>query len=221
MKLIDALQNPALYDHPIDKFEVIETHISQVLLTGQFVYKIKKPVNFGFLDFSTLDKRKHFCEEELRLNRRLAPQLYLDVVTIHGTFDNPNLGSEGPVIEYAVKMQQFPQSAQLDRVLEKNQLHTQHIDKLAHTVAEFHLSINSIPADSPFGDVAHVTEPVLENFQQIRSCITDPTAIKIIEVLEDWSNQQLERLNNDFIKRKSQGFVRLVMAICIYAISHL
>jgi aminoglycoside phosphotransferase family enzyme len=75
VSLIHALQNPALFDHPVLQFEVIETHISWVLLTGPYAYKIKKPVNFGFLDFSTLAKRKHFCEEELRLNRRLAPTL--------------------------------------------------------------------------------------------------------------------------------------------------
>ena len=83
--LIQALQNPALYDHPVQDFRVIETHISHVLLTGDYAYKIKKPVDFGFLDFSSLARRKHFCEEELRLNRRLADNLYLDVVAITGT----------------------------------------------------------------------------------------------------------------------------------------
>ena len=73
--LIEALQNPAIYDHPVQGFRVVETHISWVLLTGHYAYKIKKPVNLGFLDFSTLDKRRHYCEEELRLNRRLCPDL--------------------------------------------------------------------------------------------------------------------------------------------------
>ena len=93
--LIKALQDPALFDHPIYRFEVIETHISWVLLTGDYAYKIKKPVDFGFLDFSSLEKRHHFCQEELRLNRRLAPQLYLEVVAIGGTPDRPVLVGAG------------------------------------------------------------------------------------------------------------------------------
>ena len=75
--LITALLNPALYDHPVLNIQLIETHISWVILTGPYAYKIKKPVNLGFLDFSTLEKRKYYCEEELRLNRRLAPEIYL------------------------------------------------------------------------------------------------------------------------------------------------
>ena len=83
--LIAALQNPALYPHPVERFELIETHISWVLLTGPFAYKIKKPVNFGFLDFTTLDARKHFCNEELHLNQRLTQGLYLQVLPITGS----------------------------------------------------------------------------------------------------------------------------------------
>ena len=93
--LIKALQNPELYDHPVKDFRVIETHISQVLLTGDFAYKIKKPMDFGFLDFSTLERRKRFCEEELRLNSRLAAELYLEVVPITGTPEQPRLGGDG------------------------------------------------------------------------------------------------------------------------------
>jgi len=208
VKLIDSLQNPALYDHPVVQFEVIETHISWVLLTGPYAYKIKKPVNFGFLDFSSLEKRKHYCEEELRLNRRLAPQLYLDVVAIHGSEDKPNLHNTGPVIEYTVKMKQFPQSAQLDRLLGNNQLLTEHIDELAHTVAAFHQSIESVPTDSPYGDVEHITEPVLENFSQIRNCINDPAALSSLTEVEDWSKQQLDKLRETLTHRKQQGFIR-------------
>ncbi|RMD68106.1 MAG: hypothetical protein D6819_10170, partial [Gammaproteobacteria bacterium] len=82
MSLIASLQNPALYDHEVQGFEVIETHISWVFLTGPFAYKIKKPLNLGFLDFSTLEKRRLYCHEEVRLNRRLAPDIYLKVVAI-------------------------------------------------------------------------------------------------------------------------------------------
>ena len=109
--VLRGLMRPQSYPHAVGVIERIETHISTVLLTGRYAYKIKKPLSLGFLDFSTLAARRHFCEEELRLNRRLAPDLYLDVVAICGSPDAPYLASrdaEG-AIEYAVKMRQFPQ----------------------------------------------------------------------------------------------------------------
>jgi aminoglycoside phosphotransferase family enzyme len=94
-QLIQSLQNPALFPHKIASFQVIETHISWILLTGSYAYKIKKSLNLGFLDFSSLEKRKHYCHEELRLNSRLAPDIYLDVVAITGTEDQPTLDGSG------------------------------------------------------------------------------------------------------------------------------
>ena len=135
---ISGMLKPEVYDHPVEFLELIETHISWVVLTGKFAYKIKKPVNFGFLDFSTLEKRLVCCEHELRLNRRLAPALYLDVVSITGPYDKPVVSGDGEVIEYAVKMTQFPQSSQLDHMLAAGKLTTLHIDALAHMVANFH-----------------------------------------------------------------------------------
>lgn len=108
--LITALQNPALFPHPVKAFQVIETHISWVLLTGDYAYKIKKPMNFGFLDFTELSQRAHFCAEELRLNQRLTEGLYLEVLPITGSAEAPQLGGEGEPIEYALKMRQFPRA---------------------------------------------------------------------------------------------------------------
>lgn len=206
--LIDALQNPSLFDHPVTQFEMIETHISWVLLTGPYAYKIKKPVNFGFLDFSTLERRKHFCKEELRLNRRLAPQLYLEVVTIHGTEQSPRLTGEDPAIEYAVKMRQFPQQAQLDRLLATDGLSTEQIDRLAQTVAGFHAEIAVVPAESTFGDLSHVTEPVLENFSQIRQCMDHSEINPLLDRIEQWTQGQLLALRDAFTERKLNGFIR-------------
>ena len=98
--LLQNLQQPSLYTHAIDHFTVLQTHISWILLTGQYAYKFKKPVNMGFLDFSTLALRKYFCEEELRLNRRLAPELYLELVCLTGSPEKPTLNGHGPAIEY-------------------------------------------------------------------------------------------------------------------------
>lgn len=208
MSLVKGLQNPALYDHTIDKFEVIETHISWVLLTGEYVYKIKKPVNFGFLDFSTLEKRCFYCEEELRLNRRLAPQLYLDVVPIYGSESHPRLSGQGNAIEYAVKMRQFPQSMQLDRLLEKRGLDISLMDNLAQKVAQFHLSIPSVDKESSYGDIEHIQQPVLENFSHIRACIEDKTITSLLGKLEYWTQQQLQKLSHAISLRKKQGYVR-------------
>ena len=205
--LIDALQNPSLFDHPVTQFDVIETHISWVLLTGPYAYKIKKPVNFGFLDFSTLAQRKHFCEEELR-NRRLAPLLYLDVVTITGTEQTPQLNGEGPAIEYAVKMRQFPQQAQLDRRLAQEGLAPEQIDQLAQTVARFHAKIAPVSSDSPFGDLDHVTAPVLENFTQIRHCLQQEEVDRCIDRIHTWTQAQLTSLRTVFQQRKQDGFIR-------------
>jgi len=208
MSLIEGLQNLALYDHPVDQFEVIETHISWVLLTGEYVYKIKKPVDFGFLDFSTLEKRRFYCEEELRLNRRLAPQLYLDVVTINGNEAEPEINGQGPIIEYAVKMRQFPQSSQLDHMLEQVGLDTAIMDKLADKVAQFHLTNRSVDQDSVYGDIEHIQQPVLENFAQVRSCIHDMALTQRLDKLKQWSQQQLAVLTPIIESRKARGYIR-------------
>jgi uncharacterized protein len=110
-KLVSALRDAAISGVGGTRVDLIETHISYVLLTGQFAYKIKKAVELGFLDFRSLAARRRDCEEELRLNRRLAPKLYLDVVGITGSVEAPVLGGTGPVIEYAVKMREFSQEA--------------------------------------------------------------------------------------------------------------
>ncbi|SFP95843.1 hypothetical protein SAMN05216419_103824 [Nitrosomonas cryotolerans] len=208
MSLIEALQNPILFHHPVTKFKVIETHISWVLLTGQYAYKIKKPVNFGFLDFSSLKKRHFYCKEEVRLNQRLAPRLYLEVVAIYGSAEQPNLDGQGSAIEYAVKMLQFPQSVQLDRFLAKQTLPHHIINKLAKIVADFHLSIESAPDNSELGSLEHIQQLVIENFQHIHLCSHAVTASSILMKLEQWSRQQLDELTEIFQQRRSQGFIR-------------
>lgn len=205
---IASLLKPDIYDHPVESVELVETHISWVLLTGQFAYKIKKPVNFGFLDFSTLEKRKFYCGEELRLNRRLAPDLYLDVVSIYGSEENPVLKGQGPAIEYAVKMKQFPQSSQLDRMLKAEGLDKSIIDKLARKVAQFHLSNNPAGESSHYGDLEHIQQPILENFQHIRNNINDRNINPLLVKLENWSKKQLEALAPILQQRKEQGAVR-------------
>ena len=205
--LIQALHRPACYGHPVRKIELIETHISWVFLTGAYAYKIKKPLNLGFLDFSTLGKRRFFCQEELRLNRRLAPSLYLEVVPITGSSSAPMLGGTGEAIEYAVKMVQFPEAARLDRMLARGELHVEHVDRLAQELAEFHGRVAVAGADQPFGDPEHVLEPVAQNFTQIRARIEtqDRTPLRRLEI---WSAMSFGGLRKIFENRKRHGCVR-------------
>ena len=153
---------------------LIETHISYVLLTGQFAYKIKKAVELGFLDFRTLAARRFYCDEELRLNRRLAPELYLDVVAITGSVEAPVLGGTGPAIEYAVKMREFPQDGLASQVLVRGELSAAHIDTLAAKVAAFHRTARVASVSGPFGVPAHVLRTALQNFAQIRPLLNTP-----------------------------------------------
>jgi aminoglycoside phosphotransferase family enzyme len=118
-QLLAGLHSPAAYPHPVQAVRVVETHISWVFLTGEFAYKVKKPVTLGFLDFSTLDLRRRFCDEELRLNRRFSPDLYLDVVPITGTPDAPRIGGDGKAIEFAAGCGGFD-DALLNRKLRAN-----------------------------------------------------------------------------------------------------
>ena len=207
-QLIASLQNESLYPHAIEKFSVQETHISSVILTGEFAYKFKKPVNFGFLDFSTLAKRKFFCEEELRLNQRLAPQLYLEVVPVSGTVYEPVLGKNHKPIEYCVKMKEFPQSAQLDRVLQQHGLKNDHVDQLASTVASFHQHAAQAGSDSDYGSPLQIHQPVLENFSHILRSVSNPELITRLEKLKQWCQQRFEQLETTFIDRKQHGFIR-------------
>lgn len=232
---IRALLDPARHEHAVGRIELIETHISWVILTGHFAYKIKKPVNLGFLDFSTLDKRRHYCEEELRLNRRLAPQLYLDVVPITGSAAHPVIGGAGEPIEYAVKMAQFPTEAQLDRVLAREELQPAHMDLLARELAGFHARIAVADEAGLYGDPEHVWQPVAENFIQIRARVTGedgansgfadgigaraarkgwrgcgfgPADLAPLDRLEAWSTASFAVLRDFIAARKRGGFVR-------------
>jgi len=205
---ITKLLRPEVYDHPVKRIELIETHISAVILTGDFVYKIKKPVDFGFLDFSTLEKRHTCCLDELRLNRRLAPEIYLDVVAITGLPEKPVIGGNGEVLEYAVKMAQFPQSAQLDHKLAAGVLSLQHMDAIARMVADFHQEIAIADSTMDYGDRAVVFQPVEENFRQIAEHIDTTPYASILSALEQWSQSEYERLAAVFDYRKQDGFIR-------------
>jgi aminoglycoside phosphotransferase family enzyme/predicted kinase len=208
IELIRRLQDPTLYDHPVERFEVLETHISWVLLTGRYAYKLKKPVNFGFVDFSTLEKRRFFCHEEVRLNRRLAPGWYLDVVPVSGSIERPRWGGPEPAVEYAVKMRQFPGEARLDLVLARGELTPERLDALIDVVADFHGRAAVAGSDTPFGTPDRVAERIQENLATLREHVLDPGERPRIRELARDSEAGHVVLAKTFADRKRGGFVR-------------
>lgn len=206
-ELIKSLQNPALYPHQTDSFKIIETHISWVILTGAYAYKIKKPLDLGFLDFSTLEKRHHYCREELRLNSRLAPDIYLDVVTISGSKKKPQINHAGEVFEYAVKMRQFDPDNTFDHLLAKQQLTAYHLKQTAKIIADFHNRIAQAASKTEFGTPETVMQPVRENFHQIQQ-LHDIEKPDILQQLAGWSEQEYIHNQDLFKQRKHSGFIR-------------
>lgn len=205
-RLIQSLRNPALYG--VTAVQVVETHISYIVLTGQHAYKIKKAVDLGFLDFTTLDRRRFYCERELELNRRTAPSLYLDVVTITGTPDHPSFAAAGPAIEYAVRMREFPADALLERVLARGQLTPEHMDRLAETVAAFHDAASRANAESAFGRAADVLTFAVQNFTQLEPLLTRADDRAELERLREWTSAEHRRNEIHFEDRRRDGFVR-------------
>ncbi|RUM40307.1 MAG: hypothetical protein DSY80_10465, partial [Desulfocapsa sp.] len=163
---IQFLQQKENYPHPADAVSLVQTHISFVLLAGDSVYKWKKPVDFGFLNFSTLEKRKYFCEQELELNRRLCPDLYEEVVTLNVDGDSFCLNGTGEVVEYGIKMSRMPEEKMMGRMMAAGQVTKQHIDAIIEKLVPFYESAAGDDAIAEFGLAKSVAVNVLENFEQ-------------------------------------------------------
>lgn len=206
--LIAALRDPARYPHPVQRIDVLETHISWVMLTGQHAYKIKKPVNLGFLDFTTLEARHHYCDEELRLNRRFAPAMYEAVVTITGSTDNPTIEGSGPVVEYAVKMREFAQSALASRLLEDGALTAAYIDALAARVAAFHAETGVAACGCPYGSPEAVIAPARDNFTALSTLLADAADQARLTELRTWTDHEYHTHWTRFGARQTEGYVR-------------
>ncbi|MEB3168344.1 MAG: AAA family ATPase [Synechococcaceae cyanobacterium] len=206
--LIAALLRPSAYDHPVEQISLLQTHISWILLTGSYAYKIKKPVDLGFLDFSTLAKRRHFCREELRLNRRLAPQLYLGLSSIRGPAAQASFAGVGAEIEVAVRMRQFRQEdllpALLKRGLPQSRLLAL-VDQLAEHLACFHAAAAIAPTDSSFGTTPRVLQPALANLAALERILGSD---RRLPPLYQWCRSEAERLQERFEQRRRDGRVR-------------
>lgn len=177
------------YPQPPTPVQLIQTHISYVLLTGEFAYKIKKPLNFGFLDYSTLEARQHFCQEELRLNQRGAAEVYLEVVPITQTGDHYQISGSGEVVEYAVKMRQFPQDTLLTNLFERGDLTPALVQKLAQVIAEFHNKTTTNDYIRSFGEVSQVRQAFDENFEQTKQYIGGPQTQQQFDETQAYCNR--------------------------------
>jgi len=187
--------------------ELIETHASWIFLSGDYAYKMKKPVNFGFLDFSSLAKRHFFCAEELRLNRRFAPELYLEVLPVGGSTGHPRLNQE-PALDYLVKMRRFPQENQLDRMLDAGMLGVATLIAFAEKISAVHQQAAKAEPNSHFGAPDNVIKPVRENFKQIRTALPERVSLQTISTIEDWSEGTFSALKSVLLSRREKGFIR-------------
>ena len=200
---------PGFYPHPVtEPIQLEQTHISYVLLTGDYVYKLKKPVNFGFLDFSTLEKRQHFCAEELRLNQRGAPELYLEVLPVTQVENQYQLRKTGQPVEYALKMCQFPQEALFIKMFEQGQLSETHMEELGRIVAQYHAKAQTNDYICKFGEVAQVRESINENYEVSRKYIGGAQTQAQFEETKQYTDTFFAQRPELFVSRIENNWIR-------------
>ena len=205
--VLQSLLRPAAYPHAVDHIDLMETHISWVFLTGEFAYKVKKPVNLGFLDFSTLERRRFYCNEELRLNRRFAPDIYLSVASINSLENQSVINGNGEILEYAVVMRQFPAHCRLDIYLEQHPLEPDYFTEFARRLAAFHEAFAYATGDDDYGTCNVIEAAASENFTQIQQLLGNNTPA-LLATLETWTREQGRQLRALFNERKQNAHVR-------------
>ena len=209
MSLIDDLQNCSAFPDDTTEISVVQTHISVVFIGDEFVYKIKKPVNFGFLDFSTLEKRKYFCHQEVKLNRRLAKDIYIGVLPVMFDGKRHFLGrGQGDVVEYAVKMKRIPEEKLMKSVFKAGGLTTECLKRIAVALSTFHLSTLTNPKISEFGTPEKFKINTDENFQQVEKYIGVTIPKNEFYTLKGWT-EAFYRENRDLLmSRIETGRIR-------------
>jgi uncharacterized protein len=214
---VELLLGPEVYPHPVGELQLLETHISWVLLTGEIAYKIKKPCKFSFVDYSTLELRHEFCLRELEYNRRLAAEIYLDVVPIFVTEDGAlRIGESidggnvsGVPIEYAVKMKQFPQEAILTSRIEHHELTPESIEKFGGDVASFHDSVESVNPKLECVQLTHIRQDAIDNIILLKEALPKRSSLQpLLETLKTWTEDEFARRESVFQKRLDNGYVR-------------
>jgi hypothetical protein len=206
-QVVEALMKPDAYDEESGKIELIQTHISFVFLTRNFVYKVKKAVDLEFLDFTTLEKRRFFCEKELELNRRLCGDMYLEVVPINRS-NVIKIKGEGETVEYAVKMKRMPQERMMNKLLEENKVDSKLIDEIAKIIAEFHSKAETNRRIGKFGSLAIIETNWKENFDQTQEFVGKTISMKDFKLIRERIDDFMKRNVSLFEKRMAEGRVR-------------
>jgi len=206
-QVVEALTKPEAYDEDSGSIEMVQTHISVVFLTQNFVYKVKKAVNFGFLDFTTLEKRRFFCEKELKLNRRLCGDMYLEVVPINKA-DAVKIKGEGETVEYAVKMKLMPQESIMSKLLEENKVDAKLVDRIAKIIAEFHSKAETSSRISEFGSLVAIETNWKENFAQTEEFIGKTISAEDFKLICGKAEDFMKKNVALFKKRMAESRVR-------------
>ncbi len=206
--LIEFLKKPENYPHEIEKFQCIQTHISYVFLTGKWVYKIKKPVDFGFLNFTSLSLRKHFCEEEVRLNSRLAQDIYEGVIAFYKRENGYSWEPHGDAVEYAVKMRQLPADRMGDFLLKKNMLEKEHILSLSKKLVSFYKDAETGPEITEYGSIEKIRFNTEENFEQTNPFLGITISKDRHKAIRDYTEEFFEKNSSLFSRRQKEEKVR-------------
>ncbi|MBE9117560.1 AAA family ATPase [Lusitaniella coriacea LEGE 07157] len=207
--VIEQMQQPEFYPHPVkETIELIQTHASYVFLTGDYAYKVKKAVDFGFFDYSTIEKRQHFCQEEVRMNQQLAPEIYLEVLPITQSGTQLSLGDNGEPIEYAIKMRQFPQEMLWSQRFEKGELTLKIMEELGRVVAQFHLNAPTNEYISSFGEIAKIEAAFDENYRQSEPYIGIVQTQQQFEETKQFTEYFFDREKELFAYRRRKGWIR-------------
>jgi aminoglycoside phosphotransferase family enzyme/gluconate kinase len=207
--LIAQMCEPGFYPHPVtEPIRLIQTHVSYVLLTGDYAYKVKKPVDFGFLNYATLDLRRQFCEAELRLNQRTAADLYLAVVPITQTGDRYQFQGQGDAVEYAVQMRQFPQDTLLSQRFERGELDEDLVRQLARAIAQFHQAAETNDEIRSYGTVPQVRQSIDENYDQTVDFIGGPQTQAQFDATRAYTDRFFAEQGDLLQRRMDQGWIR-------------
>lgn len=207
-RFVRSLLKPVAYPEPTGSVELIQTHVSYIFLTDGFAYKVKKPVDFGFLNFSTLDRRRFYCDEEVRLNRRLCPAIYLGVVEVRETAPGgAAFFGDGRIIDYAVKMKRLPAERMLDRLLAEGRIGEGEIRAIARTVADFHRQAERSPEIDSGGTLETVRANWTENFQQARDFRGITLSKQDFRCITEWVERFLAENAALFSERIAGGFI--------------
>jgi uncharacterized protein len=225
---IQAMLNPEFYFEKPEKIELIQTQMSFIFIAGDFAYKLKKPVNLGYLDYTTLEKRRFYCERELELNQRLCPETYISVLAITQKNNTISFEKDGNIIDYVLKMRVLPRNQMLNVLLEKDLVSSEMMSRLAHKLSSFHQRAETGEVISTFGDITSITYNTEENFNQTEKSIGRTISERKYQRIREYTRRFLSENSPLFTSRVQAGKIRdchgdlhaahicFVNDICIY-----